>query len=225
MRKMLIHLCDINNHKTTVMKKLILALMLLGTTFINAQDRYSKGMEKAFELWQNQKTTEASNMFERIATAEPDEWLPYYYVSQINTVISFGERDEKKLSKQLEKAQEFLDVAKAISPNNPEILVQEALINTAWVAFDGATYGMTLSPKIEQLYQKALEIAPNNPRVVFSKAEWDMGSARYFGKDITPYCKDVERALELFATFKSETPFYPSWGKERAEQVLISCNK
>ncbi|MER3317483.1 MAG: hypothetical protein RIB79_04260 [Allomuricauda sp.] len=207
------------------MKKLILSIVLLGATLVNAQDRYSKGMEKAFELWQNQKVMEASNMFERIATAEPDKWLPYYYVSQINTVISFGEKDEEKLSKQLERAKEFLDVAKAISPNNPELLVQEALINTAWIAFDGATYGMTLSQKNAQLYQKAMELAPNNPRVVFSKAEWDMGSARYFGKDTTPYCEDVERALELFATFKSETPFYPSWGKERAIEILESCGK
>lgn len=207
------------------MKKLILAIVLIGSTLVNAQDRYSSGMEKAFELWQNQKTTEASNLFERIATAEPDKWLPYYYVSQINTVISFGEKDEQKLSKQLEKAKEFLDVAKAISPNNPEILIQEALINTAWIAFDGVTYGMTLSQENVQLYQKAMEIAPDNPRVILSKAEWDMGSARYFGKDITPYCEDVERALELFATFKSETPFYPTWGKERAEEVLKSCGK
>lgn len=200
-------------------------MLLLGATFVNAQDRYSKGMEKAFELWQDQKVAEASNMFERIATAEPDKWLPYYYVSQVNTIISFGERDEEKLSKQLEKAKEFIDVAKAISPNNPEILIQEAMINTAWIAFDGATYGMTLSPKNAQLYQKAMELAPKNPRVILSKAEWDMGSARYFGKDITPYCKDVEKALELFATFKSETPFYPSWGKERAEEILESCSK
>tara|TARA_E500000318_G_scaffold5106_1_gene5245 strand:- start:745 stop:1368 length:624 start_codon:yes stop_codon:yes gene_type:complete len=207
------------------MKKLILSIVLLGATLVNAQDRYSKGMEKAFGLWRNQKATEASNMFERIATAEPGKWLPYYYVSQINTVISFGEKDEEKLSKQLERAKEFLDVAKAISPNNPELLVQEALINTAWIAFDGATYGMALSQKNAQLYQKAMELAPNNPRVVFSKAEWDMGSARYFGKDTTPYCEDVERALELFATFKSETPFYPSWGKERAEEVLANCGK
>ena len=207
------------------MKKLILAIVLIGSTFVNAQDRYSNGMEKAFDLWQNQKTTEASNLFERIATAEPDKWLPYYYVSQINTVISFGEKDEQKLSKQLEKAKEFLDVAKAISPDNPEILIQEALINTAWIAFDGVTYGMTLSQENVQLYQKAMEIAPDNPRVILSKAEWDMGSARYFGKDVTPYCKDVDRALELFATFKSETPFYPTWGKERAEEVLKSCGK
>ncbi|WP_318309045.1 tetratricopeptide repeat protein [Flagellimonas crocea] len=207
------------------MKNLILTMVLLGASFVNAQDRYTKGMEQAFALWQDQKPVEASNLFERIATAEPDKWLPYYYVSQVNTVISFGEKDEEKLSKQLAKAKEFLDVAKAISPDNPEILIQEALINTAWIAFDGATYGMALSPKNAQLYQKAMELEPNNPRVILSKAEWDMGAARYFGKDTTPYCKDVERALELFATFKSETPFYPSWGEERAKEVLASCGK
>ena len=199
--------------------------MCLGTTAMFAQDRYTIGMEKAFELWKEQKFVDASNLFERIATAEPDNWLPYYYVSQINTVISFGEKDEEKLSKQLAKAKEFIDVANAISPNHPEILIQEALINTAWIAFDGATYGMTMSMKNTQLYQKAMELAPDNPRVIFSKAEWDMGSARYFGKDTTPYCKDVEKALELFATFKSETPFYPTMGKERAEEILENCGK
>nr|WP_299337625.1 hypothetical protein [Allomuricauda sp.] len=208
------------------MKKLIIfigALILAQSTI--AQDQYSKGMEKAFQLWKDKKMTDASNLFERIAMAEPDEWLPHYYVAQINTLISFGETDGEKLAQQLGKAKEFLDLAKAISPENPELLVQEAVINTAWISFDGATYGMTLSGKNTQLYQKALELAPDNPRVVFSKAEWDMGSARYFGKDTTPYCKDVERAVELFATFKSETPFYPRWGKERAEQVLASCKE
>ena len=198
-------------------------MLLLASVVTNAQDRYTSGMEKAFGLWQEQKIVEASNLFERIATAEPDNWLPYYYVSQVNTVASFVEKDEEKLSRQLEKAKEFLEVAKAISPDNPELLIQEALINTAWISFDGATYGMTLSSKNVQLYSKALELAPENPRVILSKAEWDMGSARYFGKDTSPYCKDVERALELFATFKSDTPFYPMWGKERAEQVLASC--
>ena len=207
------------------MKKMIITVLVLWASIANAQDQYTNGMEKAFQLWKDQKVVEASNLFERIAMAEQDNWLPHYYVSQINTVISFGEKDIEKLTGQLEKAKEFLDLAKAISPDNPELLVQEALINTAWIAFDGATYGMTLSGKNVQLYQKALELAPDNPRVVFSKAEWDMGSARYFGKDTAPYCKDIERALELFANFSEETPFYPSWGKERAEMVHKQCSE
>ncbi len=202
------------------MKKILVLALICFTGLSNAQDQYSNGMKKAFQLWGEQNTTEASNLFERIAMAEQDNWIPHYYVAHINTISSFGEKDFDTLSKQLEKAKEFLDLAKAISENNPELLVLEALINTAWIAYDGATYGMTLSGKNYQLYEQALAIASDNPRVVLSKAEWDMGGAKYFGKDIAPYYNDVERSLELFANFSNDTPFYPSWGKDRAEMLL-----
>jgi len=205
------------------MKKTITLTLLLVVSLTLAQDKYTSGMQKAFALWGEGKISESSNLFERISAAEPDNWLPMYYGSQVNTVASFGEQDKEKLTQQLEKAQEFVDLAKAISPNNPEILVQQALIHTAWVAYDGATYGMTLSAKVAALYQKALQLAPNNPRVVFSKAEWDMGSAKFFGQDIAPYCKDVEHALELFANFKPASAFHPNWGKERAEEIVKNC--
>jgi len=207
------------------MKKVILIAVFLIANTIIAQDQYTKGMQKAFEFWGNGNTTEAANLFERIATAEPDNWLPYYYVAQINTIISFGEKDKEVLSKQLEKAQEYTDLAKAISKNNPEILVQQALVHTAWVAFDGATYGMTLSGKVNALYAQAMKLDPKNPRVICSKAEWDMGSAKFFGKDMSPYCKDVERSIPLFDSYTSEVPFYPTWGKERAEMIVENCKK
>ena len=44
-------------------------------------------------------------------------------------------------------------------------------------------------------------------------------------QDTTPFCKDLERAIELFANFKPDTPFYPNWGKEREEQILKTCSK
>ncbi len=207
------------------MKKVVTIALFLVATVAMAQDQYTKGMQKAFQLWGEGKISEASNLFERIATAEKDNWLPAYYVSQVNTVASFGEKDKETLVKQLEKAQEFVDIAKAISPDNSEILVQQAMIHTAYVAFDGATYGMTLSGEVVALYQKAAKLAPENPRVVLSKAEWDMGSARFFGQDITPYCKEVERSLELFANFKPESEFHPNWGKERAQAVIENCGK
>ena len=205
------------------MRKLVLLIVLISFGSIKAQDQYSKGMQKAMKLWSEQKTVDASNLFERIATAEMDNWLPYYYVAMVNTTASFGEEDEQKLSLQLGKAKEFIDIAKNISPDNAEILVLEAMMNTAWIAFDGATYGMTLSGKNVQLYKKAAELDPDNPRVVFGQAEWNMGAARYFGKDTAPYCKDIEKSIELFATFKPESDFHPNWGQERAESVAKEC--
>lgn len=205
------------------MKKFITLLFVVLTTSAWSQDQFTKGMEKAFALWGEGKPMEASNLFERISNAEQDNWLPYYYVAQINTINSFGEKDEKKLKQQLDKAQEFLDIAKRISPKNPEIMVQQAMTYTAWIAFDGATYGMTHSGKVVALYNEALKIAPENPRVVFSKAEWDMGAAAYFGQDTTPYCKDVEQSLELFTNFKPKGPFYPNWGEDRAKAIVKQC--
>ncbi|WP_445731218.1 hypothetical protein [Mariniflexile sp.] len=207
------------------MKKLLIIATLMVSVLATAQTNYEQGMQKAFELWGSNNPTEASNMFERIAKAEPDNWLPPYYAAQINIVSSFGEKNEEKLSAQLKKAQDLINDATAISKNNPEILVLQALLHTAWVAFDGATYGMALSGKIVELYAKAEMLAPKNPRVVYCKAEWSMGSAKYFGQDTKPFCKDLERALQLFANFKPETPFSPNWGKDRAEMLLESCKE
>lgn len=207
------------------MKKLIIIATLLVSGFVTAQTNYEKGMQKAFALWTENKPTEAVNLFERIAKAEPDNWLPPYYAAQINIIYSFGEKDEEVLSAKLKKAQDLINDATAISKENPEIMVLQALLHTAWVAYDGATYGMTLSGKVVEIYTKANMLAPENPRVVYCKAEWDIGGAKYFGQDTKPFCKELERALELFANFKPETAFHPNWGADRAKMLLESCGK
>jgi len=201
--------------------KNVFILLIAMTSFAGiAQTNYQKGMQKALDLWSNDKAWDAANVFERIAQVEQNEWLPAYYVAQINVINSFTEKDKAILTAQLNKARDFINDATAISKDNPEIMVLEAQWYTAWIAFDGQQYGMKYSGKVAELYQKAAVIAPDNPRVVLGKAEWDMGSAQFFGQSIEPYCKDVQRALELFTTFKPVGEFYPEYGMERAQQIL-----
>ncbi len=194
------------------------------TTTDAAPTKYQQGMQKAFKLWQEDKSWEAANVFERIATAETDNWLPPYYVAQINVINSFSEKDGAKLKAQLDKAQNFINDATAISNGNPDLLVLQANLYTAWIVFDGQQYGMTYSAKATELLNKALALAPNNPRIILAKAEWDIGGAKYFGQSIEPYCKDIQRAIDLFATFKPAGEFYPTYGEERAKQIQVeSC--
>lgn len=199
----------------------LLLIMLSWAGF--SQTAYETGMQKGLSLWGEGKITEASNTFERISAVEKDNWIPLYYVALVNILESFAEKDKDQLQLKLNKAKTSLEAAKKISPDNAELLVLEALHNTAWIAFDGATYGMTLGGPTTQIYKKALDLAPENPRAVLSYAEWNIGSARYFGTDISVYCKDVEKAVELFKTFKNETPFYPSWGEDRALELSKEC--
>ncbi len=188
-----------------------------------AQSKYDKGMQKAFDLWKNNKTTEASQLFERISNVEKENWLPPYYVATIEILTSFGLKDAAILNAKLKKAQEFLDMAATNSENNPEIMITQALLNTAYISFDGQKYGMTLSGKNNALYQQALKVAPKNPRVILSKAEWDMGTAKFFGQPIEPYCKDVEKTIPLFE--KETLPkYYPRGGADRAKEILKKCN-
>lgn len=205
------------------MTKIIITLALLVVSMVNGQGQFEQGMGKAFSLWGEGKNTEASAMFERIASAEKDNWLPNYYVALVNTTSAFATKDKDQVNALLTKAQSALDVELNKYPNNAELLVMQAMIHTAWIAFDPMTNGMKLSGKVMELYAKAEKLEPNNPRVIFSKAEFEMGSARFFGNDTKPICTQIEKANELFATFKPQTVFHPNWGLERAQEAAKAC--
>ncbi|GAB2777216.1 hypothetical protein [Salinimicrobium soli] len=187
----------------------------------HSQSQYDSGMEKAFELWQQGESTQAANMFERIAHAENEKWLPYYYSAQIKIVESFDMTDVAQKEQQLQEAQKLLDQARSIAGNeNVELMVLQAMLHTSYITLDPATYGMKLSPVITNLYATAAKQAPENPRVALSRAEWNMGSARFFGEDPAKHCPELKEALLLFEEQETSEAFAPSWGKGRTEMLI-----
>lgn len=208
------------------MTKIITTLAFFITTFltVNAQ-QYELGMGKALGFWKEGKSTEAVALLERIALAEKDNWLPNYYIALISTNEAFNPSNKEKIIAFLTKADEVVALELEKNPNNAELLVVQAMSTTALLASDPMTYGMTLSPKIAEIYARASVIAPENPRVVFCKAEFEMGGAKWTGADVKKLCADVEKSIGLFATFKNETPFYPRWGLDRAQATLKNCAK
>lgn len=205
------------------MKHLIVLLFATISFSTFGQSAYEKGMQNAMGLWSEGKNAEAVAMFERIASAETDNWLPNYYVALVNTTTAFRTKDKTQMDALLKKAQETLDIELKKQPNHPELLVMQAMIHTAWIAFDPMTNGMKLSGTVMEIYGKAQAIAPDNPRVVFSKAEFEMGSAKFFGTDTKPLCAQAEKSIELFATFKPESAFHPNWGLDRAQAMVAAC--
>ena len=191
-----------------------------------AQDKYEAGMQKAFDLWDQDKTSDAINVFERIATVETKNWKPAYYVSLLNVLESFGEKDEAVLIAKLNKAQDFMNNAKSLASNNVDVMMLEGLYYTAWVAYDGQRYGMQYSSKISKLYKEASKLEPDNPRVVLGRAEWNIGLASYFKQPIDAFCEDIERAIKLGKDWKPTEKFAPSFQEDRAKEVLKkSCGK
>jgi hypothetical protein len=205
------------------MKKTITTIALFVAVICSAQTQFEQGMTKAFQLWKEGKNTEASDLFERIASADKTSWLPNYYVAFVNTTTSFGTQDKTQINALLTKAQNALDVEMIKDQNNAELYVMQALIYTAYVVADPMTNGMKYSAKVMETYAKAKTIDPNNPRVVFGEADYQLGGAKWTGVDTKPLCAQVDKAVELFATFKPATPFSPKWGLDRALEAQKNC--
>ncbi|MDR7210404.1 hypothetical protein [Flavobacterium piscis] len=207
------------------MTKIITAITLFICSLLSAQTQFEQGMEKAMGLWKEGKNDEASAMFERIASADKTSYLPNYYVALINTTSAFTEKDKTKIDLLLVKAQDALDIELIKDQNNAELNVLQALIYTAWVVADPMTNGMKYSSKVMEAYAKAKAIDANNPRAVFGEADYQLGGAKWTGVDTKPLCVQVDKAIELFATFKPETAFSPKWGLERALEAQKNCKK
>jgi hypothetical protein len=208
------------------MTKIITTLVVFVATVLSANaQQFEQGMGKALGTWGSGNATEASALFERIASVEKTNWLPNYYVALVNTTEAFNPTNAKNATALINKAQTALDAAELISPNNPEILIMQAMINTALIVQDPMTNGMKLSAPTIELYEKAIKLAPENPRAVFGKADFEIGGAQYWGTDTKPMCEQVAKSIELFAKFKPESQFHPSWGLDRAQETLKNCGK
>ncbi|ARN72256.1 hypothetical protein BST91_11585 [Nonlabens tegetincola] len=203
------------------MKTLYLLLVICISQQVIAQSPYEKAMNKAFTSMKTD-LIEAAPQFEQIARVEKENWLPTYYAAFCYLNSSWGQNPKDQTALYLKKAQEQIDNALLISPDNTEVMVLQALLYTAYITMDSSAYGMKLSPKVTAIYEKAMKLTPNNPRVVTSRAQWLIGSAKFFGKDITPYCSQLDTALELF---EKETPdgYAPRWGKEGTIEQLKNC--
>jgi tetratricopeptide (TPR) repeat protein len=207
------------------MKTIITAVVFFVCSLLSAQTQYEQGMGKAMQLWGAGNNTEAVATFERIASVEKTNWLPNYYIAFINTIEAFGTKDKEKANALITKAQDAIDSATLISPNNTEIMVVQAMLYTAILVQDPMTNGQKYGALAMEQYNKALAIDPKNPRVLFSKAEFEIGGAKYWGTDTKPMCDAIAKSLELFANFKPESQFHPSWGADRAEKALAECKK
>lgn len=207
------------------MKTVILILVSFTLNMLMAQTPYDEGMTKAFELWKSDKADEASNLFERMAKAENQNWLPYYYAAQINIIQTYRTKDAEEIEARLNKAQKFLYAAGSITKDNVELLILEAMLNTAYVVYDSSKYAMTHSPKVEALYQQAKSLDSLNPRAILYHAEWKMGAAKYFGTDPKVYCPEIDKAIALFEKSSETTPYYPTWGLSQVSRVQKNCGE
>jgi hypothetical protein len=202
---------------------LIFAVMV---SFAN-DDKYVAAMQKNIQvLYQATEIAElqqAVNGLERIASAEKTKWEPFYYASFGYIMMASREKDGVKKDAYLDQAVTSLGQAKAILPNDSEIIALEGFISMLRITVDPATRGPQYAAQSMQAFEKASAINPENPRALALKAQMQYGTAQFFGSPATEACATLNAALEKFNTFKSDNPLVPRWGKGVAEELKKKC--
>ena len=203
---------------------IILASVLLTLCLYGQEDRYTTAMlsaiEKMEQAQQGGTLMESANRFERIATAEKSRWLPCYYASYSLVVMSFEESDGGKKDLLLDRAQELLDRALELEPEESELHVLQAFIYPSRILVDPMGRGMTYMEKMFGSLERAKTLNPENPRSYFLEGVNKLNLPPSMGGGADVARPILEEALAKFESFKNKDPLWPTWGEDTTRAEL-----
>lgn len=209
-------------------KLLIICTTILGSIIsISAQNQqYFKAMKENLENFGKVKTADSiqlvEDQFERIALAEKNQWLPYYYAAQVLIIESFTQKPDMK-DKILDKAQQMLDESVKVNGDSSEILTLQGFLYIGRLQADPQTRGAEYSMKANEMFDLAIKINPNNPRAYYMKGVTILNTPEFFGGGKKPAQPILTIAMEKFGKFQTSVPFFPTWGKEDCKKQLTRC--
>lgn len=211
--------------KTKIMVLVFVAL--LSNAFVTDDKKYAETMAKNILVIYKAATPEelqqAINVFDRVGNAEKTKWEPFYYQAFGYIMLANREQDGARKDSYLDQAKTALDKATAIKSDESEIVAMEGFISMIRVSVDPATRGAQYSGAAMQSFGKAIALNPENPRALALMSQMQLGTARFFNASTAEACTTANKAVEKFATYKSENPFAPVWGKGMTEEVLKNC--
>lgn len=207
------------------MKKLSFTLFLLLLSFVGfSSEDYRKVMvqsiEKLFQASTIPEYVEVANQFERISRIEKTEWLPLYYLSYAYIMISYQETDNVKKDAYLDQAQQYLEKAMVIEPNESELHMLQGFLYPSRINIDPMNRGMSYMGKMNESLDKAIELNPDNPRVYFLRATMTFHMPEAYGGGASKALPLFKLADEKFRIFKPKNILSPNWGKEINELEL-----
>ncbi|QIP12543.1 hypothetical protein G8759_07855 [Spirosoma aureum] len=195
-------------------------------------DQYKQAMNEAIGMMKThtEKTPAAdllatANQFERIAGAEPKEWLPRYYAGLNYVYLGFTGKDEATKDKFLDQADVNLKAAEAISSDNDELAVLKAYIAQARMVVDPMSRWQQYGPLFQAGLVKAKGLNANNPRTYVLEGSSLMYTPEQYGGGPTAACPVLKQATEKFASFKPASDLAPMWGQKQIEPLLAKCPK
>lgn len=216
------------------MKKISILLavaFISGSLYAQMPEKFIKAMEALVPAVDTTASvdgfTALAHSFERIAEAEKNQWLPYYYAALCHTnaglMMTGGNimaANADKTDPVADKAEKLLAKAEELSKNNSEIYAVRKMVLTLRMMGDAMNRFMQYGPEAEAALQKAKSLNPDNPRVYILEGQDKFYTPEQFGGSKTEAKILFETALKKFETFRPETTIHPSWGMPMVQYFL-----
>lgn len=189
--------------------------------FVGAMKKNLAAMDTAF---QNPASLLAvANNFERIATAEKTQWLPYYYASLLQANYGFMMQDKTKVDAIADKATELINKADSLAPDNSEISCVKSMIASCHMMVNPMQRWQQYGAESSEHMQAAMVQDPANPRPYLLKGQGLRYTPEQFGGGCATAKAELQTALDKYAAFKPAGELYPNWGKEMAQGLFDGC--
>lgn len=214
------------------MKKIFLlnALLLFSFASFAQSEKYMGamkanlgGMDSSFKNPAN--LLSLANNFERIANAEKNQWLPYYYAAFCQVNYGFMQTDKSKTDAIADKATALLNKADSLNPNNSEISCIRSMIASCHMLVNPRERFMQYGQESQTQLENAMEQDPTNPRPYFLKGQGLKYTPEQFGGGCGTALPELKTSLAKYETFKPATDLSPNWGRDRVEQLIKECSK
>ena len=212
------------------MKKLLLSAIILfiALTSFSQSEKFTQAMKKNLGAMDSSFKNPAdllklANSFERIASAEKNQWLAFYYAAFCQVNVGFMEQDKSKVDAIADKAASLIATADSLAPNNSEISCIKSMIASCHMMVDPMTRWQEYGAESSSNMEASMSQDPTNPRPYYLKGQGLKYTPEQFGGGCATAKPALETALEKYATFKPASELHPSWGKEIAQQLIATC--
>ena len=214
------------------MKKfLILAVLFISAMAANAQsEKFTAAMKENIAAIENAFKNPAdllaiANKFERIAAAEKNQWLPYYYAAYCQVNYAFLSQDKSKTDAIADKANELITEADKLQPNNSEVSCIKSMIASAHLMVDPMNRYMEYGPESQKNLEAAMQQDPTNPRPELLIGQGLKYTPEQFGGGCKAALEKLEAAKIKFEAFKPVSGIHPNWGSEYNQMMIDECKK
>lgn len=229
---------NFNNYCSSSKKKdmnkyfLMLLLFILGSTHLKSQEtevinNYYTNMNSCIISLDTASSSKsflyASEQFAVLADAEKTKWIPYYHASYAYIMSVLLSPKEKNIAELIAKAQDMLNAAKKLRPNNEEITALQGFIYQAQMINKEGKEIHTWAQKAITEYDHARFMNPENPRPYFLIGQMLYTLPPGFGGNKESACQHFIQAQEKFDSFLPKSSFSPNWGKGGNSRMLKKC--